>query len=317
MRQEKKQENIKQLEFNPPNEPGLEIELLSIKELQKRAGVGNERSPTSRANFYRLIGVVTGSTALEVDFQTYQCSEQDWVLVRPGQVIRYDFTNHWTGYLLVFKSESLITRVHQSINKNAPEYDNENMSLQGSIENMPSLITLSKLQHESIRRALKQIEFDSHLQVALPIRNELLRLQITSLLIRLSIWCHDELKTIQPHFTTQTNFKHFKRFRQLLEKDFALHHQVQHYAHQLGMSDKNLNRVCQSASGLSAKHNIARRINLEAKRLLVHTQLPIQAIAIDLGFDETTNFVKFFKRELGISPNAFRFLQIQSNFYSE
>ena len=51
---------------------------------------------------------------------------------------------------------------------------------------------------------------------------------------------------------------------------------------------------------------IATRINLEAKRLLAHTNLPITDLAETLGFEETTNFTKFFKRETGCTPTEFR-----------
>jgi len=34
-------------------------------------------------------------------------------------------------------------------------------------------------------------------------------------------------------------------------------------------------------------------------------------VADELGFDEATNFVKFFKREVGCTPTAFRQLQRQ------
>jgi AraC-like DNA-binding protein len=59
-------------------------------------------------------------------------------------------------------------------------------------------------------------------------------------------------------------------------------------------------------AGSSAKAYIASRINLEAKRLLAHTAMSIGLISDRVGFDEATNFVKFFKRELGCSPGEFR-----------
>jgi AraC-like DNA-binding protein len=45
---------------------------------------------------------------------------------------------------------------------------------------------------------------------------------------------------------------------------------------------------------------------LEAKRLLAYTTLPIALIGDRLGFDDPTNFVKFFKREAGCTPGEFR-----------
>jgi AraC-like DNA-binding protein len=69
---------------------------------------------------------------------------------------------------------------------------------------------------------------------------------------------------------------------------------------------KSLSRATLTAAGLGAKDYLAARINLEAKRLLTHTQAPISAISEQLGFDETTNFIKFFKRGSGLTPNEFR-----------
>jgi AraC-like DNA-binding protein len=51
---------------------------------------------------------------------------------------------------------------------------------------------------------------------------------------------------------------------------------------------------------------ITDRLVLEAKRLLAHTLLPVAVIGDQLGFAEATNFVKFFRREAGSTPGAFR-----------
>lgn len=96
------------------------------------------------------------------------------------------------------------------------------------------------------------------------------------------------------------------RFRKLLDTDFAAQHQVQYYANALGMSEKTLGRVCMTAAGVPAKAMITQRLALEAKRLLAHTTLAVQTIGRDLGFEEATNFVKFFRKESGMTPLTFR-----------
>lgn len=57
---------------------------------------------------------------------------------------------------------------------------------------------------------------------------------------------------------------------------------------------------------MSAKAFIDRRTALEAQRLLVHTGATTTAIGEALGFSEPTNFLKFFKRVVGMTPDAFR-----------
>ncbi|HBO3969060.1 TPA: hypothetical protein ACSPKT_003161 [Pseudomonas aeruginosa] len=51
---------------------------------------------------------------------------------------------------------------------------------------------------------------------------------------------------------------------------------------------------------MTAKAYLSARIALQARRLLAHTDETVAAIA------EPSNFVQFFKREVGQMPEAFR-----------
>ena len=92
----------------------------------------------------------------------------------------------------------------------------------------------------------------------------------------------------------------------LVDERFAQWHQVADYADDLCYTEKSLARAVAAAAGTTAKAFIAARINLEAKRLLAHTDLPVITIAEKLGFDGPTNFSKFFKREAHCTPAEFR-----------
>lgn len=65
-----------------------------------------------------------------------------------------------------------------------------------------------------------------------------------------------------------------------------------------------------AATGRTAKEIIDARVMLEAKRLLIHTDRPVAAIAADLGFSEPTNFVKYFTIRAGMAPGAFRLSEV-------
>lgn len=131
----------------------------------------------------------------------------------------------------------------------------------------------------------------------------LLRHQLHALLTRLSI-LHG--RTQVRDVAVSAALRRFHRFQQLVEDRHAQWHQVADYADRLGCTEKSLARAVRSALGTTAKTFIAARINLEAKRLLVHTSMPVAAIAEKLGFDEATNFNKFFRREVGCTPSDFR-----------
>jgi AraC-like DNA-binding protein len=74
----------------------------------------------------------------------------------------------------------------------------------------------------------------------------------------------------------------------------------------LRVSTSTLTRACKDVLGHSAKEEVDRRVALEAQRLLVHSTSTSVAIGELLGFSEPTNFVKFFRRRVGTTPEAFR-----------
>ena len=78
------------------------------------------------------------------------------------------------------------------------------------------------------------------------------------------------------------------------------------YADKLGVSYKTLNVLCKKVGSDTAKQHIDHYVILEAKRRLLIDLCDIATIADNLGFKETTNFTKFFKRYTSQTPNQFR-----------
>jgi AraC-like DNA-binding protein len=129
-----------------------------------------------------------------------------------------------------------------------------------------------------------------------------------ALLLRLTV-LHDRQQAQEN--TTSVGLQRFRNFQRLVEKKFCKWHGVAEYADLLGCSEKSLTRAAMEVAGVKAKAFITSRINLEAKRLLAHTTLSIALIGERLGFQDSTNFVKFFKREVGCTPGEFRCRQAE------
>ncbi|WP_331772690.1 AraC family transcriptional regulator (plasmid) [Embleya sp. NBC_00888] len=98
----------------------------------------------------------------------------------------------------------------------------------------------------------------------------------------------------------------FRRFQRAVEEGFTRSHQVEGYAALLGYSVRTLTRATTAAVGVGAKAFIDDRVVLEAKRLLLHTELPAGAIGDRLGFPDASVFTKFFRHRTGETPAAFR-----------
>ncbi|MGN6701895.1 MAG: helix-turn-helix transcriptional regulator [Burkholderiaceae bacterium] len=133
--------------------------------------------------------------------------------------------------------------------------------------------------------------------------NDLLRHQLCALLLRLVLANAQHAgHAVSPSISLQR----YQHFRQLVEREFAARHRISDYAAQLYCTEKSLTRAIQEVAGMSAKAYLDARISLEAKRLLAHTSLPVAMIAEQIGFNEATNFVKFFRREAACTPGEFR-----------
>jgi AraC-like DNA-binding protein len=97
-----------------------------------------------------------------------------------------------------------------------------------------------------------------------------------------------------------------QRFLTVLEQDHATTRSVDHYARKAGISARRLAELVHAHAGASTKQVIDRRVILEQKRLLVHTDISVKELAARTGFAEPTNLVKFFRHHVGATPLEFR-----------
>lgn len=98
----------------------------------------------------------------------------------------------------------------------------------------------------------------------------------------------------------------FTRFLVLLEAHYAEHWAVARYADRLGLTPERLNRLVRAEAGRSALEVIHDRLAREACRRVVYVAAPISQLAFELGFDDPAYFCRFFKRQTGLSPRAYR-----------
>jgi AraC family transcriptional regulator, transcriptional activator of pobA len=97
-----------------------------------------------------------------------------------------------------------------------------------------------------------------------------------------------------------------ERFQELVDREHARRHRVADYARALGVSPGHLNALCRTSLRRSASRVVRRRLTLEAMRLLAHSDLTAAEVGFRLGFEDPAYFARFFRREAGAPPTAFR-----------
>jgi AraC-like DNA-binding protein len=289
-RKRHRKDDFTQLDYHPAGEYALDLEIFSVSNLRRR--FGRQLQLPHRYEFGMLLCVTRGACTQLVDFKLVRCKAGSVLVLRPGQAHRFGDERGWDGWILLFRPEFILTPRAYAPARDLPEH----LSLREPVQRIV-IDTILRMKEDSLMAAPATAV------------NALLRHQLYALLLRISI---ARARADLEAKVAAKSLQRFSAFQQLLERSFAKWHQVAQYANRLECSEKSLTRAALQAAGVTAKAVIAARINLEAKRLLAHSTLPVTLIGEQLGFADPTNFVKFFKRKAACTPGEFRRRQSQT-----
>ena len=267
--------------YAPPQNHRFDVELVAAEELRARIAQIDHRG-IERIDFHCLMYISAGRYTHMVDFETFHCTQGSCLLIQPGQVHRFGDEQDWAGWLLILRSDLLQP---------------------GQTEALPTCKHTTGTLSDALVESLERMANDAAAAGDVRATNTLLCSQFHVLITRLQL---AHLAATADIRVEPRLLERYQDFRSTTEREFRRWHTVAPYAQQLGCSVKSLNRAALEVAGISAKTLLVARVVLEAKRLLAHTTLPVAAIGDELGFDEATNFVKFFRRETGSTPGTFR-----------
>ena len=293
MSSKKSNQALKETQFVNDHLTNLGIEWMTLAKLRKSVPAEELMMP-ERLDFYMVILITQGEGEHMVDFVSGQLSPGSLVFVRPGQVQQWALNDHIDGHLLIITAQSLFSEKTRSAT----------LDMDGlMIDEWPAITRLSPALIPEMTNVMMQLQHDferfnhSNLDVML------IRHDVQGLLIRLGRWFSSQSENNPIWLGERTIYRLFIRE---LEIRFTQRFAVKDYAERLGYSESTLSRACQVAEGRTAKQVIDRRVALEAARQLVHSKISVAEIGYALGFNEATNFVKFFGRMHNMSPQAFR-----------
>ncbi|MFF7971383.1 helix-turn-helix domain-containing protein [Streptomyces sp. NPDC007905] len=242
-----------------------------------------------RIDFHVVMLFTAGPVRHMIDFAEYEATADDLLWIRPGQVHRFSRTSEYRGTVLTMQPGFLPRATVESTG--LYRYD------------LPPLLHPAPAQLAALRAALEQLrrEYQDTATLPLSLHTAVLRHTLTALLLRLA-----HLAASPAEASRQQTDTTFTLFRDAVEQGFAANHSVSAYADALGYSRRTLVRAVRAATGGTPKGFIDRRVTLEAKRLLAHTDTPIGRVGAAVGFPDAANFSKFFQLHTGRTPAAFR-----------
>ncbi|TBV26646.1 hypothetical protein DMZ43_06165 [Meridianimaribacter sp. CL38] len=288
------QNDIPNIEFNAkkPNNSGIEI--LTIESLASRKNLAKDHHPEKahQVAFNMIVYYTEGESQQLVDFVWHPVKKNTIIHISKGQINAFKFTKELKGYILLFTTSYLQKQIN-TLPKNEI-IRLFNTSLFSPIIQAPddsNVLNYFDLFYEEYNSSKEDYNQENTYKSLHSI--------IFSKLER--------LKQYQTFYLKQTDkLETFLQFKTLLETYYKASRNADFYADKLNITYKHLNTICKSTVGITAKQFIDQFLVLEAKRLLINSEIKSTELAYKLGFEEPTNFVKYFKKHTEFTPNAFK-----------
>ncbi|MBW8795284.1 MAG: AraC family transcriptional regulator [Streptomyces sp.] len=242
-----------------------------------------------RIDFHVVMLFSEGPVRHMIDFAEHEARAGDLLWIRPGQVHRFSRTCEYRGTVLTMQPGFLPRATVEATG--LYRYD------------LPPLLRPDAPRLAALQASLAHLqrEYEDTETLPLSLHTSVLRHSLTAFLLRLAHLAASSAEAARRQADTT-----FTLFRDAVEKGFAANHSVSAYADALGYSRRTLVRAVRAATGETPKGFIDKRVVLEAKRLLAHTDLPIGRVGAAVGFPDAANFSKFFQLHTGQTPVAFR-----------
>ncbi len=286
---------IPEVYFKESIQNSLGIEIISFATLRDIFAHPLNHNPfqAHQLKFNVLLLVTEGGEGLHsIDFKEYTFSRQSVILISKDQINRFiDLPKNNEGYLLMF-TEDLFLDIGMSFPFLISHFYNNQL--------YDPIHTLNETHFKDLHDLILKIDQKTRSEKK-SVRSEIVYSYVKILL--LEIFACREMRNNKTVKTAVT--EDFIRFQLLLKRNYAEHKQVQFYAEQLNTSTKKLNAITKATVNRTAKEVIVSHLILEAKKLLITPDVSSKEVAYRLGFEEPTNFSKFFRTHTNMLPSEF------------
>lgn len=242
-----------------------------------------------RHDYFFLLAVKSGSGSHTIDFTKYPVTETTLFFMRPGQVHELHLEKGCKGFILEFTADFPFisgyspTFLHPGSGL-GNYFKPEDSTAKYLFDLLQSILTEFTLQPYGYKDAIRA------------------RLQILLIELHRINRQHEQSKTPGSLIAEER----LTVFMNLLEKHVFQYKQVSDYASMMHLSTYQLNRITKQLLGKNCSEIINDHLILEAKRTLRSSGIQVKEIAYDLGFEDVSYFIRFFRKHTGSTPEAFR-----------
>ncbi|WFD11912.1 helix-turn-helix domain-containing protein [Tepidibacter hydrothermalis] len=250
-----------------------------------------------RTDFYNLIFVTEGKCIHEIDFLEYTIEAGEILIISKNRVHRYSEFDNLEGYLIMFTEGFLCEFLSNDTSEVKDLFKKSYLNPHVNFIDLHAL-TLTKLLDVIHDMYTNADDVMNYKVIASTFRT-------FALLIFNIILGEDNSR--------QKKNEIFIQFTELVEEHIDKEKTVEGYAIMMHVSKKTVNLMTRKAIDMSAKQYIIQQLILKIKLKLCFEQKSINEVANELGFTESSNMTRFFKKYTGINPTKFRSMNRKDN----
>ncbi|RPD50840.1 AraC family transcriptional regulator [Paracnuella aquatica] len=245
-----------------------------------------------RHSFFHLVLFTSGRGTHTIDFEQFTVKPMQIYFMVPGQVHSWHFEKGVDGFIVHFNEALFSSFLHNSRYLDQFSFFSGNATagvcqLPQALQ--PQVVALFEGMLAELATTNAQ-----HIDI--------IRLKLLELFITIDRNCGGKKASSVPRQKQML----LRNFQQLIDQHFRTIRLPKEYADLLYVTPNHLNALCQDLLGKTAGELIRDRILLEAKRLLTNASMTVTEIAYDLNFQDNSYFNRFFKKNAGVTPEAFR-----------
>ncbi len=241
-----------------------------------------------RHNFYELLYLTGGKGEHIIDFKSYALTPPVLYFISPAQVHFWDLSEKLEGYVFLFKEDFLVSSLIDGGSKEISFFqdmlDTPSFSLNPTHQGILTPVIQAMTEEYNRKEGAQQSVLQAFFHI---------------FLVAIQRICG---KSAPP--SNQSSL--LRQFKKQISSGINCNHDAKQYAAKLGVSVSHLRNTVRDQTGKSPSQLIRREVAMEAKRLLIHTNLSAAEISYSLGFEDPSYFGRYFKREAGVSPREFK-----------
>lgn len=288
-----KNEQTKHIKFDNQQNEKAEFDIIKLEKLYVRKNLDHSIEANHKVEFYVLLFIEDGQGFHSIDLIDYPCSKGTLLTIRKDQIHKFFKDSNLKGKLLVFTNDFLVSYLQEMEAQKIMLLFNEQLS-------SPKL-QLNDSDFKDIAKLVYHIEKE-YFEIVDSFQMSIIRSALHILITKLF-----RIKSKEESINFEKkHLSEFIKFQNLVENNATQTTKVKDFAAKMNISTKTLNTITKSVVHKSAKEFIDEICTKQIKRLLINTKLSIKEIAYQSGFEETTNFYKYFKRQTQSTPEQFR-----------